>query len=391
MSENFEYKLARMENDLHPSVESNLLKLKKEIEDNLLENIDAPLASPNLERVKSLARERSSKNIDKLLDGKSYSRYGLEFDYKGAMYTEQRVEDSESLILRDHFREELSALLPYVNEGEIGMLVTNVSEGARKYKILQRWERVLSDYNKMLELRSRQIESIDKGHKDYRYFVANVRGLEKTKIPKAKRKVDSLTQELEEHLDNEGLSGEQRAKKLLEYDSEQQRLYLITNQNEQAVFLRKMIASTGEAGYGTQRSSKKTPLGLLSVNLYSEKNRRGIEKYYVKGEFGQRIRSRKAQEKGSAYTFDAPAGSRIITSSLIYMNGEEEQNKNSNNRGIGIHATSQEWSLKYPSTWGCVVMTNLDLLSLEQHILDNKQEQAYMYVTDKAEIMEDIR
>ena len=116
--------------------------------------------------------------------------------------------------------------------------------------------------------------------------------------------------------------------------------------------------STSKYGLGDNYNSYKTPLGLFEV---AKKIGEGVP---LGGKFYQR--------KFTGIVFDLknydpilhPAEYDSILTRILWLNGLEERNRRSYNRGIYIHGTNQEHLVGQPVSYGCIRMKNDDVLEL---------------------------
>ena len=109
--------------------------------------------------------------------------------------------------------------------------------------------------------------------------------------------------------------------------------------------------STSKFGLGDSFGSYKTPLGQLRV----------CEK--VGGEFatGTVIKHRSAT--GEVLAVNA-AGRDPIVTRILWLDGQEVQNRNARSRGIYIHGTTEEKRIGDPVSYGCIRMRSRDVIEL---------------------------
>ncbi len=101
--------------------------------------------------------------------------------------------------------------------------------------------------------------------------------------------------------------------------------------------------------------SNKTPYGLHSVS-----NKVGAG-YPVGAVF------KGGRPTGEVVPVNAKGRDPIVTR-VIFLNGHENANDNSNNRRIYIHGTPEERNIGRPASYGCIRMKSRDIIDLYKHV-----------------------
>ena len=115
--------------------------------------------------------------------------------------------------------------------------------------------------------------------------------------------------------------------------------------------IRKFPISTSRFGLGDSFGSYKTPLGHLKV----------CDKVGDELASGTVIKHRAAT--GEVLAVNA-AGRDPIVTRILWLDGQDEQNRNAKARGIYIHGTTEESRLGRPVSWGCIRMRSSDVVDL---------------------------
>jgi lipoprotein-anchoring transpeptidase ErfK/SrfK len=109
--------------------------------------------------------------------------------------------------------------------------------------------------------------------------------------------------------------------------------------------------STSRFGIGDRPGSYSTPLGRLSI-------KKTIGKGSPLGSvFNHRVPT------GEVLPPNAPGRDPIVTR-ILWLDGQEKQNKNAYSRCIYIHGTPQESLLGKPVSYGCIRMRSKDVATL---------------------------
>ena len=143
-------------------------------------------------------------------------------------------------------------------------------------------------------------------------------------------------------------------------DVSEQKLYLIKGQSA----LRSYPVSTSRYGTGSQRDSKKTPLGVHRIR----------EKIGRDAPWGALFRGRKRTgEIAPIYGDRTPMKGDLITTRILWLDGQEEgANKgpgvDSHERYIYIHGTPEEGFIGVPRSKGCIRMRNGDIIELFEEV-----------------------
>ncbi len=115
--------------------------------------------------------------------------------------------------------------------------------------------------------------------------------------------------------------------------------------------IRKYPISTSKFGLGDSFGSYKTPLGHLKV----------CDKVGDDFASGTVIKHRAATSEVLAVN---AAGRDPIVTRILWLDGQDEQNRNAKARGIYIHGTTEEKRLGQPVSWGCIRMRSSDVIDL---------------------------
>ncbi len=115
--------------------------------------------------------------------------------------------------------------------------------------------------------------------------------------------------------------------------------------------IRKFPISTSKFGIGDSFGSYKTPLGHLKV----------CDKVGDDLASGTVIKHRAATSEVLAAN---AAGRDPIVTRILWLDGQDEQNRNARARGIYIHGTTEEKRLGKPVSWGCIRMRSSDVIDL---------------------------
>jgi L,D-transpeptidase YbiS len=109
--------------------------------------------------------------------------------------------------------------------------------------------------------------------------------------------------------------------------------------------------STSKSGLGSSPGSNKTPKGRFRI----------AEKVGAGAPAGTIFKSRRAAGRWRPGQWSSDD---LITSRLLWLDGDEESNRNTYERYIYIHGTNQEHLLGTPASHGCIRMTNADVIAL---------------------------
>ena len=130
-----------------------------------------------------------------------------------------------------------------------------------------------------------------------------------------------------------------------------QKMVLLTDGKVAALY----PVSTSKFGIGDRQGSYTTPLGRLIVKV-----RIGIGQ-----PLGTVFKSR--SPTGEVLAPNAPGRDPIVTR-ILWLEGQEDGNRNAFHRGIYIHGTPQESLLGRPASYGCIRMRSADVAALCDHI-----------------------
>jgi hypothetical protein len=117
----------------------------------------------------------------------------------------------------------------------------------------------------------------------------------------------------------------------------------------------KYPVSTSKFGLGDAFGSYKTPLGHLQI----------CDKVGADLASGTVIKSRTATNE--VLPVNAPGRDPIVTR-ILWLSGEDEQNRNAKARGIYIHGTTEEKRIGEPVSYGCIRMRSRDVIELFDHL-----------------------
>ena len=137
-------------------------------------------------------------------------------------------------------------------------------------------------------------------------------------------------------------------------DGETQKIYLV---DETAGFRINSTydISTGKPGFGNKSGSNKTPLGIHKIK----------EKYGEDALKGSIFKARRNTGKlARIYTEEYDSPRDFVTSRIMWLDGCENDNKNSHSRFIYIHGTPEEGLIGNPASHGCIRMKNEDVIEL---------------------------
>ena len=113
--------------------------------------------------------------------------------------------------------------------------------------------------------------------------------------------------------------------------------------------------STSKFGLGDSFGSYKTPLGNLRV----------CDKVGDDLASGTVIKHRAATSEVLAVN---AAGRDPIVTRILWLDGQDEQNRNARSRGIYIHGTTEEKRIGQPVSYGCIRMRSRDIIEMFAHL-----------------------
>ncbi|MGJ8694787.1 MAG: L,D-transpeptidase family protein [Verrucomicrobiaceae bacterium] len=113
--------------------------------------------------------------------------------------------------------------------------------------------------------------------------------------------------------------------------------------------------STSKFGLGTQRGSRRTPLGKLEV----------AKKIGGGAPSGAVFKSRR--RTGEVIRPDAPGRDPIVTR-ILWLRGKESHNRNTLGRCIYIHGTPEERNIGRPASYGCIRMKSRHVIDLYRRV-----------------------
>ena len=136
---------------------------------------------------------------------------------------------------------------------------------------------------------------------------------------------------------------------------------LVSVRDQKLVLVQKGVAiksysiSTSKYGLGDQIGSYRTPLGK---HVIASKIGQGVPS-------GTVFKSRKPTHE--IIQPNSPGRDPIVTR-ILWLKGQEKQNRNSYSRFIYIHGTPEERTLGTPSSYGCIRMSSSDVIDLHKRV-----------------------
>jgi lipoprotein-anchoring transpeptidase ErfK/SrfK len=127
----------------------------------------------------------------------------------------------------------------------------------------------------------------------------------------------------------------------------QQRMVLFEENRPKRVYR----ISTSRFGLGDQPGTNHTPLGKFVI----------AQKIGGGQPLGMKFKSRRPT--GEIVPANAPGRDPIVTR-ILWLDGQEPQNRRAHGRFIYIHGTPEESKLGQPASYGCVRMASTDIASL---------------------------
>ncbi|MEI6033125.1 MAG: L,D-transpeptidase [Verrucomicrobiae bacterium] len=132
----------------------------------------------------------------------------------------------------------------------------------------------------------------------------------------------------------------------LRVDVDRQKLHLLSN----GAAVKSWPVSTSKFGVGSEPGSMKTPLGRFRV----------CEKFGADAPAWAVFRARLPTGE-----IGAPGGSDDgILSRILWLEGLDEENRNTRDRYIYLHGTNQEHLIGCPASHGCIRLRNADVIEL---------------------------
>jgi len=137
-------------------------------------------------------------------------------------------------------------------------------------------------------------------------------------------------------------------------DGKNQRLYFVDGYNGIRIH-REYEISTARKGFGNKLESNKTPIGIHRI-----KEKIGSDA--LSGTvFSSRINTGRIAKPNSGGFYSAQD---CITSRIMWLEGCEKQNQTTYSRFIYIHGVPDEKLIKHPSSRGCILMKDKDIIEL---------------------------
>ena len=124
--------------------------------------------------------------------------------------------------------------------------------------------------------------------------------------------------------------------------------------DEAGEVIRCYAISTSRHGIGTEPGSFKTPSGRFRI---SEKIGDGAPAGEI---FVSRVPTGKIGQEGDDHDH--------VQTRILWLDGLDEDNKNTHERYIYIHGTNTESRLGIPDSFGCVRMNNIDVIDLYNRV-----------------------
>jgi L,D-transpeptidase YbiS len=118
--------------------------------------------------------------------------------------------------------------------------------------------------------------------------------------------------------------------------------------------LKSFVISTSKFGTGSEMGSKKTPLGHFRI---AEKIGDGAPAGEI---FVSRVPTGKFGKDGDPADY--------VQTRILWLEGLDTDNTNTHERYIYIHGTNSESKLGSPASYGCVRMSNADVIDLYNRV-----------------------
>jgi lipoprotein-anchoring transpeptidase ErfK/SrfK len=118
--------------------------------------------------------------------------------------------------------------------------------------------------------------------------------------------------------------------------------------------IRCYVISTSRFGLGTEPGSNRTPAGRFRI---AEKIGEGAPPGEI---FVSRVATGKFGQEGDEKDH--------VQTRILWLEGLEAENRNTYDRYIYIHGTNAESKLGVPMSYGCVRMSNLDVIDLYDRV-----------------------
>lgn len=177
------------------------------------------------------------------------------------------------------------------------------------------------------------------------------------------QKLSSLYLEIDNKFD---LSDEEH---VLLLDGKNQALYLVNKTKNPINILKKYFISTGKKGFGNEKDSFKTPTGIHKIK----------EKVGTNAPIGTIFFERKDTRKRAViYNHESKDAQNAIVSRIMWIEGCEKDNINTEERYIYFHGTPQEWTIGFPSSSGCIRMKNTEIIELYNLV----RKETYVYIKE---------
>lgn len=109
--------------------------------------------------------------------------------------------------------------------------------------------------------------------------------------------------------------------------------------------------STSKFGTGDGFGTNCTPMGLMRVRKK------------IGGDAPPGMKFKNRQPTGEIVAVDAPGRDPIVTR-ILWLDGQESQNRNAFDRHIYIHGTPEERNIGRPASYGCIRMRSRDVIEL---------------------------
>lgn len=129
-------------------------------------------------------------------------------------------------------------------------------------------------------------------------------------------------------------------------DLDSQRLTLVRGDEVVAAY----PVSSSQFGVGSEEGSLRTPLGRFRI----------CEKFGHGSEVGTVFRGRRPTGEVAQQGGDED----LVLTRILWLDGVDEENRNSRDRYIYIHGTNQEEKIGQPASHGCIRMNGNDIVRL---------------------------
>jgi|GEM_PF-115849 len=136
---------------------------------------------------------------------------------------------------------------------------------------------------------------------------------------------------------------------------QEQKMYLVNGAAGKVNILKTYVVSTATNGFSNVEDSYGTPTGVLKI----------AEKIGDRAPIGEIFEARQDTGRVAAIyeePYDIPEDA--VTTRILWLDGQEPENKNAHQRYIYIHGTPEEGLLGTPASHGCIRMKNTEVAEL---------------------------